>query len=70
MTTARLVRPRGCGPAAGAMDALSFVQSWFPSLEELEAHARRRREERGGWVFEPAPVDPASVIVSVEECNN
>ena len=65
----QLVRMRGCGHAAGAMDALSFEQSWFPSLEELEAYTRRRREERGEWVFEPAPVDPASVIVSVEECN-
>jgi len=46
------------------------THSWFPTLEELEAHARRRREERG-WTLETAsgPVDPASVIVSVEECD-
>tara|TARA_Y100000389_G_scaffold169383_1_gene175590 strand:- start:118 stop:270 length:153 start_codon:yes stop_codon:yes gene_type:complete len=43
--------------------------SWFPSIEALDAHACRVREERGGWVFELAPVDPASVIVSVEKCD-
>ena len=48
------------------------LSSWFfPSIEELDAYARRRREERG-WVLEtvPAPVvDPVSVIVSLEECD-
>lgn len=50
------------------MDPSPAAQSWFPSLEELEEHARRRRAERG-WVFEPAPprpapvADPTSVVV-------
>ncbi len=47
------------------------THSWFPSLEELDAYARRRREERG-WEPRPVPiltVDPDSVIVCVEECD-
>jgi hypothetical protein len=46
--------------------------SWFPTTEELDAYAYRRREERG-WAphwFRPPPgtvLDPVSVIVCVEE---
>ena len=52
------------------MDPLLAAQSWFPSLEALEAHTHRRREEQSGWHFEPAAapvVDPVSVIVLIEE---
>ena len=57
--------------ASLAMDDPAPLTSWFPSLEELDAYARRRREERA---WEPAPfcpptLDPASVIVLVEECD-
>ena len=54
------------------MDSSPAAQSWFPSLEELEEHARRRRAERG-WAFQPAPprpapvADPASVVVVLVE---
>jgi len=53
------------------MDDPAPLPSWFPSLEELDAYARRRREERA-WApvpFCPPTLDPASVIVSVEECD-
>lgn len=52
------------------MDPLPAAQSWFPSLEALEAYSLRRREEQSGWHFEPAAapvVDPVSVIVLIEE---
>lgn len=43
-------------------------ESWFPTVEELDAYAQRQREERGGgwglhWFATPT-VDPTSVIVS------
>jgi hypothetical protein len=47
------------------MDPSPAAQSWFPSLEELEEHARRRHEERGEWVFEPALLRPAPVVDGV-----
>lgn len=42
-------------------------ESWFPTVEELDAYAQRRRGERRGWDphwFAPPTVDPTSVIVS------
>ena len=42
-------------------------ESWFPTVEELDAYAQRRHEERGGWEprwFAYPTVDPTSVIVS------
>ena len=42
-------------------------ESWFPTVEELDAYAQRRREERSGWElhwFASPTVDPTSVIVS------
>ena len=55
------------------MDDPAPLPSWFPSLAELDAYAHRRREARG-WTLQTAPepvvvVDPASVIVCVEECD-
>ena len=49
------------------MDATT--ESWFPTVEELDAYARRRREQRG---YEPRPmcpltVDPTSVVVVLLE---
>ncbi len=45
-------------------------ESWFPTVEELDAYAQRRREERSGWEahwFAAPTVDPTSVIVSFLE---
>jgi len=44
-------------------------ESWFPTVEELDAYAQRRRAERGpgmslAFLVTVAPVDPTSVIVS------
>ena len=48
--------------------------SWFPSLEELDAYAYRRRADRG-WEIDhivpraspPPTMDPQSVIVEIGE---
>lgn len=53
------------GPALATLTRMP--ESWFPTVEELDAYAARRREERSGWElhwFASPTVDPTSVIVS------